>query len=177
MNRGQSDFARVYEEHVWRVHAFLAYRLRDRDAAEDLTQATFERALRAWGKFDPRRASEKTWLLAIARNILIDHHRRGSSMRFEPIDERVAPAIAGPEDRLTTAPELIAALARLPERDREVLALRFGGDLTGPEIAALLELSLANVQQILSRSLRKLRLLIEAPEPVDAGVASRPGHE
>ena len=66
MNRGQSDFARVYEEHVWRVYGFLAYRLRDRDAAEDLTQATFERALRAWSRFDPRRASESTWLIAIA---------------------------------------------------------------------------------------------------------------
>ncbi len=63
MNRGQSDFARVYEEHVWRVYGFLAYRLRDRHSAEDLTQATFERALRAWSRFDPRRASENTWLL------------------------------------------------------------------------------------------------------------------
>ena len=45
MNRGQADFARVYDEHVWRVYGFLAYRLRDRDVAEDLTQATFERAL------------------------------------------------------------------------------------------------------------------------------------
>jgi RNA polymerase sigma factor (sigma-70 family) len=176
MNRGQSDFARVYEEHVWRVYAFLAYRLRDRDTAEDLTQATFERALRAWGRFDPRRASENTWLLAIARNLLIDHHRRDRSSCFEPIDERVAPTIAGPEERFATAPELIGALAQLPKRDREVLALRFGGDLTGPEIAALLELSLANVQQILSRSLRKLRLLIEAREPAEAGVGSRAGY-
>jgi RNA polymerase sigma factor (sigma-70 family) len=45
----------------------------------------------------------------------------------------------------------------LPEREREIIALRFGGDLTGPEIAALTGLSLANVQQILSRSLRPLR--------------------
>ena len=66
MNRGQAEFARVYDDHVWRVYGFLAYRLRDRDVAEDLTQATFERALRAWSRFDPRRASELTWLLAIA---------------------------------------------------------------------------------------------------------------
>lgn len=161
VSRAQSEFARVYEEHVWRVYGFLAYRLRDRDGAEDLTQATFERALRAWSRFDPRRASESTWLLAIARNLLIDHHRRDRSDRLQPIDERVAPTVSGPEERFTTSPELIDALAQLSERDREVLALRFGGDLTGPEIAELLGLSLANVQQITSRSLRKLRELLE----------------
>ena len=54
-------------------------------------------------------------------------------------------------------PELAAALDELGDREREIIALRFGGDLTGPEIASLTGLSLANVQQILSRSLRKLR--------------------
>jgi RNA polymerase sigma factor (sigma-70 family) len=158
---GESDFARVYEEHVWRVYGFLAYRIRDRDVAEDLTQATFERALRAWSRFDPRRASESTWLIAIASNLLIDHHRRDRSDRIEEIDERVLPAVSGPEERLPASPELVEALTRLGERDREVVALRFGGDLTGPEIATLMDLSLANVQQILSRSLRKLRVLLE----------------
>lgn len=151
----------MYDEHVWRVYGFCAYRLGDRDTAEDLTQATFERALRAWSRFDPRRASVSTWLLAIARNLLIDHYRRDRSSLTDPIDERLAPAVPGPEERLTVSPELLSALARLSERDREVLALRFGGDMTGPEIADLLNLTLANVQQILSRSLRRLRGLLD----------------
>lgn len=160
----------MYDEHVWRVYGFLAYRLSDRAAAEDLTQATFERALRAWSRFDPRRASEQTWLLTIARNLLIDHHRRDRSDRLEPIDERVLPTHPGPEERIGGFPELSEALGRLNERDREILALRFGGDLSGPEIAALVGLSLGNVQQILSRSLRKLRELLEADagQPSDA---------
>jgi RNA polymerase sigma factor (sigma-70 family) len=53
------------------------------------------------------------------------------------------------------------ALSKLSPRDREVIALRFGGDLNGPEIAEMTGLSLANVQQILSRSLRKLRDALE----------------
>lgn len=172
MNRGQSDFARVYEEHVWRVYGFLAYRVRNRDLAEDLTQATFERALRAWSRYDSRRASESTWLLAIARNLLIDHHRRDRSSLTEPIDERVGPATPGPESRYATSPELVEALSKLAERDCEVLALRFGGDLNGPEIAAILGLSLSNVQQILSRSLRKLRQMLVDSEGLEVG---RPG--
>jgi RNA polymerase sigma factor (sigma-70 family) len=164
MKRGQTDFARVYSENVWRVYGFLAYRVRTREIAEDLTQLTFERALRAWSRFDPRRASESTWLLAIARNLLIDHHRRDRSRQHQPIDEELLPMVEGPEQHLGASPELLEALAQLAERDREVLALRFGGDLTGPEIATMLGLSLANVQQILSRSLRKLRRLLEEAE-------------
>jgi RNA polymerase sigma factor (sigma-70 family) len=161
MQSEQFNFARVYDEHVWRVYGFLAYRLGDRETAEDLTQATFERALRAWSRFDPRRASETTWLLAIARNLLIDHYRRDKSSLTEPIEEDAAPGVPGPEEQLLGSPELLTALGKLSDRDREVLALRFGGDMTGPEIAQLLNLTLANVQQILSRSLRKLRGLLD----------------
>jgi RNA polymerase sigma-70 factor (ECF subfamily) len=170
IDRANLDFTRTYEEHVWRVYGFLAYRLRDREAAEDLTQVTFERALRAWSRFDPRRASVSTWLIAISRNLLIDYHRRDRSSRFQQIDENVGPTVAGPEARFTTSPELIDALEQLSDRDREVVALRFGGDLTGPEIAALLDLTLANVQQILSRSLRKLRVLLEAEGTSHLGI-------
>jgi DNA-directed RNA polymerase specialized sigma24 family protein len=80
---------------------------------------------------------------------------------MEEIDEQLLPPTAGPGERCLALPELAQALLQLSERDREVIALRFGGDLAGPEIASLLGLSLANVQQILSRSLRKLRALIE----------------
>ena len=67
-------------------------------------------------------------------------------------------------------PELATALGALGLREREILALRFGADLTGPEIAELLGLTLANVQQILSRSLRRLRAALEGvPEPQPTG--------
>lgn len=169
MDRRQSDFGRVYEEHVWRVYAFVAYRVPDRHLAEDLTQVTFERALRAWSRFDPRRGSEQTWLLAIARNAVIDHHRRHH--REEPQEiELLAGATPGPEERLGASYELSEALSTLPDRDREVLALRFGADLSGPEIAGLMDLTLANVQQIISRSLRRLRTLLPAAENVRSSV-------
>ena len=162
MKREPADFARVYEEHVWRVYGFLAYRVRDRDLAEDMTQATFERALRGWPRFDPRRGAVSTWLLAIARNLLIDHHRRDRGGGQIELAEDHAAVQAGPEQAAAGSADLHGALRALPAREQEILALRYGGDLTGPEIAAMLDLTLANVQQITSRSLRKLR---EALEP------------
>lgn len=79
------------------------------------------------------------------------------------------PTVSGPEERGTTSPELAEALNQLSDKERDVLALRFGGDLNGPEIAQLLGLELANVQQITSRSLRKLRGRLEEEQ----GVAPR----
>jgi RNA polymerase sigma factor (sigma-70 family) len=159
------DFAEAYDEHVWQVYAFLAYRCANRTDAEDLTQMTFERALRAWHRYDERRASLLTWLLTIARNLLIDFYRADRSGGNEPLEALGAREPSGEETYdLGIAPELAAALEELTGRDREVVALRFGGDLTGPEIADMLDLSLANVQQILSRSLRRLRSSLEQLE-------------
>jgi RNA polymerase sigma-70 factor (ECF subfamily) len=157
-------FARVYDEHVWHVYGFLAYRVRDSDLAEDLTQSTFERALRAWPRFDPTRASERTWLLAIARNLLVDHYRRDRPDLPGDIDEHNLPMVRGPEEAVQSCARMQELLQMLGEREREVVALRFGADLTGPEIAELTGLSLANVQQILSRALRRLRALLEGTE-------------
>jgi RNA polymerase sigma factor (sigma-70 family) len=174
VNQHAHDFQAVYEDHVWRVYGFLAYHLPEPGPAEDLTQTTFERALRAWSRFDPRRASEATWLLAIARNALIDHYRRGRRETDLPSEGQAQEAmgsVPGPEAHWEGWPELLEALDDLSEREREVIALRYGGDLTGQEIASLLDLSLPNVQQILSRSLRKLRTLLSAEGSVHPGVA------
>lgn len=148
------------------MYGFFAYRLRNRGEAEDLTQLTFERALRAWGRYDATKATVGTWLLAIARNLLVDHFRADRGARHAPLDEldgdhRALRADAPPPG-LGLAPELEQALATLSDREREIIALRFGGDLTGPQIAELMDLTLANVQQILSRSLRRMRARLES---------------
>src|SRR3954466_4122540 len=169
--------ARLFDEHVWDVYGFIAYRIGNRAEAEDLTQQTFERALRAGRRFDPSRAQPRTWLLAIARNLLVDHYRRDRSNLHRHlgeggISEDQLPTGEGPETAGLSA-ELAGALANLSERDREVVALRFGADLRGPEIAELLDLSLANIQQILSRSLRKLRAELQGAADTAPSMPSR----
>jgi RNA polymerase sigma factor (sigma-70 family) len=105
--------------------------------------------------------------MTIARNLLIDRYRAsgsaaGRDLPLEEIDPRALPTVNGAAD-LGVAPELAVALAGLKHRDQEILALRYGADLTGPEIASMTGLSLANVQQIISRGLRQLRESLEPP--------------
>ena len=53
------DFAEVYDEHIWDVYGYVAYRLSSREEAEDVTQMAFERALKAWKRYDPSRARRR----------------------------------------------------------------------------------------------------------------------
>ena len=69
------SFESVAERHLDDVHAYLVYLTRSREMAEELTAETFERALRQWRRFDPRRGSAKTWLCRVARSTALDHFR------------------------------------------------------------------------------------------------------
>lgn len=159
------DFGETYEEELPRVYGYVAYQVMDPEEAEDLTQQTFERALIHWGEFDDRRATVTTWLLAIARNLIVDHYRarsrRPPTTAIEEVPEAQLQASRDSNPRLGIGPELESALAGLGERERELIALRYGADLSGPQIATLTGLTVPNVQQILSRSLRRLRTDLE----------------
>lgn len=159
----RDELRRVYREQVGPVYAFFAYSV-SRAAAEDLTSATFERVVRSWSKYDPRRSSERTWILAIARNLLTDHYRRQRHRAAVSTDEHpvILDSLDGgepPEEGVLSAEALRRWLAPLGERERMVLALRYAVDLSADETAELMGLTAANVHQITSRSLRKLREL------------------
>jgi RNA polymerase sigma-70 factor (ECF subfamily) len=152
-----SDFERLYAAEAQGLFAFLAYRTGDRALAEDLLADAFERALRSRVKYDRKRGSEKTWLYAIALNLLRDHARRaGAEGRAY---ERVG---AGPEgldvfSGVEARDEIGRALQVLSGEEREAISLRFGADLTVPEIAVVLGEPLTTIEGRVYRALRKLR--------------------
>ncbi len=156
----EADFERLYAEHAQSLFGFLVYRTGDRALAEDLVADTFERALRGRRLFDRRKATEKTWLYAIALNCLRDHARRraaeGRAMeRTDPPVGRDDPE--GSLDRIAGHSDLTRALLALSEEEREALALRYGADLTIPEIAKLKKEKLTTVEGRVYRGLQKLR--------------------
>lgn len=152
------DFEHLYADHAQSLFGFLVYRTGDRALAEDIVGDTFERALRHRRRFDRRRASEKTWLYAIALNRLRDHNRRASAedraleRRGEPGAD-TAEALAAVDDR----DQLSRALEVLSAEEREAIALRYGADLTVPEVAQLLGQPLTTVEGRVYRALRRLR--------------------
>jgi RNA polymerase sigma factor (sigma-70 family) len=152
------EFERLYTAEAQGLFAFLAYRTGDRTLAEDLLADAFERALRARRGYDRRRGSQKTWLYAIALNVLRDHARRaGAEGRAY---ERAAGSSSEPADRLATVEardELGRAMGALSAEEREAVALRFGAELTVPEMAELLGEPLTTVEGRVYRALRKLR--------------------
>ena len=152
------DFERLYEAQAQRLFGFLVYRTGDRALAEDLLADTFERALRARRRFDPRRGSEKTWLYAIALNLLRDHVRRAAAE--DRALERVGPGTPAADPgagRVEERDALQRALLTLSSEEREAIALRFGAELTVPEIARALGEPLTTVEGRVYRALRKLR--------------------
>lgn len=158
------DLSRVYELYVERVYAFFAYRSARPADAEDLTAATFERIVRSAHRFDEAKGALATWVFAIAENVLIDHYRRQGRRDEQSLpdtDDGSVPTMTSldtPSEGL--APELQRAVAALGPREQQVIGLRFGGDLSGREIAELLDTSESNVHQILSRALRRMRTQI-----------------
>src|SRR3954471_9288648 len=135
----QDAFERLFEEHARPLLAFLTYRTGDPVLAEDLLADTFERALRGRRGFDPRRGSEKRWLYAIALNLLRDRARRRTTetAAVEALAVTV-PATHSPLESFDQREGVVDALKLLTPEEREVIALRFGADLTVPEMARLL---------------------------------------
>jgi RNA polymerase sigma factor (sigma-70 family) len=156
-------FERLYYEHAQALYGFLAYRTGDRALAEDLLADTFERALRARRRFDRRKASEKTWLYAIALNCLRDHlRRRGSEERaLQRVAVSAASSSGGDVERVADRDLVQHGLATLSDEEREAIALRFGAELTVPEIARLTGERLTTVEGRVYRALRKLRETLE----------------
>lgn len=155
-----SDFERLYEDHAQALFGFLAYRTGDRALAEDVMSEAFERALKARKRYDPGKASAKTWLYSIALNCLRDQQRRqGAEVRA--LDRVGAPGeleLSDPAfERAESRDEIQRALAHLADEERDVVALRFGGDLTAKEIAKLLGLKQTTIEGRLYRALRRLR--------------------
>lgn len=149
------SFAEVAEEHLDDVFGYLVYLTRDRATAEDLAGSTFEKALRVWERFDPKRGSARTWLLGIARTTALDWFRAEARRRRREeaaaLPERVDEAFAE-----GLSPELEVALASLTAGEREVLALRIVLELDGDATARVLGLSPTAVSTRLSRALKRL---------------------
>jgi RNA polymerase sigma factor (sigma-70 family) len=155
---------------IRRVYAYVAYRIGDGPEAEDITSETFERALRYKDSYDPRKGEPAAWLIGIARRCL------AAAPPPMPVTADVdeTPAPDDLEEQATRRIDLHAALGKLSQRDRELLALRYGADLTAAQIGELLGLATNAVEVALHRSRDRLAAIIAG---LDDGESPEPGME
>ena len=146
---------------IRRVYAFAAYRLGDGPDAEDVTSEVFERALRYRDTYDRSKGEPVAWLLGIARRCTSAAlaARAGSPATVDHSPEIETP---GFEDDSVRRLSVAAALAQLTERDQELIALRFGADLTAAQIAQILVSKTNTVEVALHRALARLRSILES---------------
>ena len=157
-------------ELVRRVYAYVAYRIGPGPEAEDVTSATFERALRYRSSYDESKGAPTAWLVGIAQRCIADA-ASSQSQHSELVDTADPTDFAGKTiERL----DLARAVAVLPERDRELIGLRYGADLKSRQIGELLGLKANAVDVSLHRALARLRNVMEGSADPDVPPATQP---
>jgi RNA polymerase sigma-70 factor (ECF subfamily) len=149
------------ERLIRRVYSYVAYRLGDGPEAEDVTSAVFERAVRYRGTYDASKGEPIAWLLGIARRS-VDAAFAPHPLPMEEVPDQPSPDDV--EERTVTKLTLVAAVNRLEPRDQELIALRYGADLTAAQIGEVLEMRTNTVEVALHRSLERLRTLLDPAE-------------
>lgn len=162
------SFAQLYDIYFQRVYNYTFYRVSNREEAEDLTSVTFEKALGAFTRFDERKGSIESWLFTIAHNVVVNYYRSHERRPQTQLDDSLESGDNQQPSELFLRTEeleqLSRYLAKLSERDRELIALRFGANLSHRQIAETLKRREGSVTTAVSRAVGRLRRLFEAEE-------------
>lgn len=150
---------------IRRVYSYVAYRLGEGTEAEDVTSEVFERALRYRASYDETRGQPLPWLLGIARRCVDDARRtRRAVLPLEAEQAALLSSYADLDGDVVRRLSLAEAIGQLDERARDLLALRYGADLTAKEIGRILGLTPNAVDVALHRTLTRLRADLEASD-------------
>ncbi|RED65504.1 sigma-70 family RNA polymerase sigma factor [Cohnella phaseoli] len=163
----KEEFAQLYDRYFQRVFNYICYRINNHYAAEDICSQVFETVIRKYHTYSSEKGNFEVWLFAIVRNAVTDYFRMQNKRRHFSLDsilDRVFPK-PSPEElaiRDDNNRALFEALARLRDKERNIIAMKYGAGLKNSEIAQLLEVSESNIGVVLYRSLRKLHATLEA---------------
>lgn len=159
----EARFSSLYAEEGPPILRYLRVRASDLSEAEDLHAETFCRAWQAWPRFRGDPVDVRPWLFRIARNLLIDHHRRRGLVRFIPLEGRQTSKRADDVALAVTGRALLLeALKRASSSDRELIAFRVAG-LSHGEIGRIQGRSEQAVKMAWHRTLERLRSQLEVP--------------
>jgi RNA polymerase sigma-70 factor (ECF subfamily) len=161
--RDPSRFAALYERHFDRVYAYVVRRVRDRDAAEDVTSEVFHKALAGLRRYEWRGAPFGAWLIRIAANAIIDRSKR---VAREVVDsDQVPEGVTDPDVALVDQwAHVFRLIETLPADQRTVIVERYIEERSIREVAARLGKSEGAIKQLQFRALHMLRTRMEGAD-------------
>lgn len=160
----------LFETHFGRISRYIAVRIGDISMAEDLASEVFVRALRSAENYKDTGAPMEAWIFRIANNLAIDYLR---TLKRRPLpvslDEHSDAVDShdpeGMSVRQSEIDELHQAMQYLSEAQRQVLSLRFAGEMTSEQVAAIMSKSPGAIRQMQSDAIKKLRQLMLKTQP------------
>lgn len=160
------EIGALYREHATGVWRYVRARVPSDADAEDVTSEVFTRAMRSRNRFDPMLGSEAAWVVGIARHAVADWWRRRrpedpSPCVPEPATGSWSDPPAEQAARSDDAGHLLALLQVLSEREQEAVALRFGAELSSPEIGTAMGISPTAARMLIHRGVGKLREVMD----------------
>lgn len=165
------QLASIYEDNYKRVYNYISYRINNHHNTEDMVSTVFEKAIACYDTYRPGSSPLEAWIITIAKNVVADYFRgikRGHNV-FSPLDsavELIFP-MKQPDEICVLQEEnrhLLQALNMLSEKERNLVAMKYAGDIKNNEIARIMGMSESNVGVVLHRALRKMRKYLREEE-------------
>jgi len=163
--RDQKAFAQLYEEHFDKIYRYVALRIGDRTEAEDMTQQVFLNALKSISSFKWKGVPFAAWLFRIAHNQVVDYLRKKSKQAAAPLDESLVSSDSNPQlmaEHSLDVEQLLLATRRLTEAQRQVISLRFAGELSINQVANIMGKSQGAVKALQHSAIVALRKILLA---------------
>jgi len=160
----EAALTQLYEENFDKIYRYIVLKIGDRTEAEDMTQQVFLKAFKAISGYKSRGSPFSSWLFRIARNQVVDYWRKKSKRATVPLDEaRVGSSNSNPSseaERKMDIENLVAAAKRLTSMQREVVSLRFAGDLSVAQVAGLMGKSEGAIKALQHSAVVSLRKML-----------------
>jgi RNA polymerase sigma-70 factor (ECF subfamily) len=154
-------FGILYEKYTVPIYRFIYFKVSSKEEAEDITQVVFLKAWKSVERFKGKDTQLTSWLYSIARNCVIDHYRKKKDVLVE--EPEIFNSLEAKEktDTLSTSreakEEVEKLLEQLPDKQREILVLRFINEVSNKEIAKIYKMRQSAIRKIQSRALATLR--------------------
>ena len=161
--RDQQAFAQLYEVHFDKIYRYVALRIGNKIEAEDITQQVFLKALQSIASFRWRGIPFSAWLFRIAHNQVVDYLRKKTKQATVPIEESTVSVISDPQllvEQSLDIEQLLSATKRLTAAQREVISLRFAGELPIAQVAKIMSKSQGAVKALQHSAIVALRKVL-----------------